>query len=47
MARIKNQGWYTYADGYRCWYRGLTATRRKCEERQHGKVVKFEPTYFD
>lgn len=47
MAKIKTQGWYTFADGYRCWYHGLSATERKWEERQHGKVIKFEPTYFN
>lgn len=44
MAKIKTQGWYTFADGYYCWYHGLSATERKMEERKHGKVVRFEPT---
>ena len=44
MAKNKTQGWYLFEDGYYCWYHGLSATERKMEERQHGKVVRFEPT---
>ena len=41
---MKSTGWYIFEDGYQCWYRGLSASERKWEERQHGKVVKFIPT---
>lgn len=44
MARSKTRGWYTFADGYHCWYHGLSATERKAEIRLHGPVVKFSPT---
>lgn len=44
MARIKSQGWYTFADGYRAWYHGLSSNGKKWEIYKHGKIVKFEPT---
>lgn len=40
------QGWYTFADGYRVWFYGLSAQEKKVEVFHHGKVVKFEPTNF-
>lgn len=40
------QGFYTFADGYRVWFYGLSAQEKKWEVYKHGKVVKFEPTYF-
>lgn len=46
MAKIKSQGWYTFADGYRCWYHGLSAQEKRIEVYKHGKVVKFEPTAY-
>lgn len=46
MAKNRTQGWYTFADGYRCWYYGLSAQEKKAEVFHHGKVVKFEPTNF-
>lgn len=44
MARIKTQGWYTFADGYHCWFHGLSAQEKKIEILKHGKIVKFVPT---
>jgi hypothetical protein len=44
MARIKTQGWYTFADGYYAWFHGLSAQERKVEIRKHGSIVKFTPT---
>ena len=44
MAKSRTQGWYTFTDGYRCWFAGLSAQEKKVEIYKHGKVVKFEPT---
>lgn len=45
MARkSRTQGWYTFADGYHCWYYGLSAQERKVEVMRHGAVVRFDPT---
>ena len=41
---IKTQGWYTFADGYRCWFHGLSAQEKKVEIRKHGKIIRFEQT---
>ena len=41
---IKTQGWYTFADGYKCWFYGLNAQEKKTEIRKHGKIVRFEST---
>lgn len=41
---IKTQGWYTFADGYRCWFHGLSAQEKKTEIRKHGKIIRFELT---
>lgn len=46
MAKNRTQGWYTFADGYRYWYHGLSAQEKRWEVYKHGKVVKFEPTDF-
>ena len=46
MARIKTQGWYTFEDGYYCWYHGLSTQEKKIEILHHGKIVRFEPTNF-
>lgn len=40
---MKNtRGWYTFADGYRAWFFGLSGNDKKVEIRKHGKIVKFE-----
>lgn len=44
MARIKTQGWYVFADGYTCWFHGLSASERKMVVREHGAIVRFTPT---
>lgn len=44
MSKISTRGWYTFADGYSCWYCGLSAQDKKREILKHGKIVKFEPT---
>lgn len=44
MARSKTRGWYTFADGYTCWYHGLSATEKKMEIRTHGAIIRFVPT---
>jgi hypothetical protein len=44
MKKNKTRGWYTFADGYRCWYYGLSGTEKMIEVRVHGKIIKFEPT---
>ena len=38
------QGWYTFADGYKAWFHGLSANERKIEVLKHGAIVRFEPT---
>ena len=44
MARSKTRGWYVFADGYTCWYHGLSAVEKKYEIMEHGAIVKFVPT---
>lgn len=44
MARIKSQGWYTFADGATIWYHGLSAQEKKREIMKHGAIIRFEPT---
>jgi hypothetical protein len=44
MARVNTQGWYTFADGYRAWFHGLSAQEKKIEIYKHGKIITFEPT---
>ena len=44
MARSKTRGWYTFADGYVCWFYGLSAAEKKVEIRTHGAIIKFVPT---
>lgn len=44
MARTKTRGWYTFADGYKCWVSGMTADEKKIEILKHGKIVRFLPT---
>lgn len=41
---MKTRGWYTFADGYRAWFSGLSGTEKKWEIVRHGKIVKFEHT---
>ena len=41
---MKTRGWYTFADGTKTWFAGLSAQEKKVEIRKHGKIVKFEPT---
>lgn len=43
MKTPKTQGTYTFADGYVCWYYGLSATEKKIEIRIHGPIIKFVP----
>lgn len=38
------RGWYTFADGHREWYSGMSAQERNVEIRKHGAIIKFEPT---
>lgn len=40
----KSRGWYTFADGYRCWWSGLSAAEKKREIRTHGAIIRFEHT---
>ena len=42
--KMKTRGWYTFADGYRAWFSGLSGTEKKWEIVRHGKIVKFEHT---
>ena len=45
MAKInKTRGWYTFENGTRCWYAGLSGQEKREEVRKYGKIVKFEPT---
>ena len=38
-----SQGWYTFSDGYRAWFYGLSAQELKVEARKHGRLVEFIP----
>lgn len=42
--KIKTQGWYTFEDGYTCWYHGMSGAEKRMEIYKHGKIVKFVPT---
>jgi hypothetical protein len=44
MARSKTRGWYVFADGYTCWYHGLSGAEKKMAVREHGAIVRFTPT---
>ena len=44
MARSKTQGWYLFADGYYCWFNGMSGTEKKFQIKLHGAIVKFTPT---
>ena len=46
MAKKNTQGIYLFADGFNCWFNGLSATERKALIREHGTIVKFTPTSF-
>ncbi len=46
MAKNKTQGWYTFADGCRVWFFGLSGQEKRIEVAKHGKVVGFEPTNY-
>lgn len=41
MTTPKSQGFYTFEDGFRCWYYGLSAQEKKVEIRKHGKIISF------
>lgn len=44
MARVKYKaGWFTFADGYACWFSGLSAKELKQEEALHGKLISYNP----
>lgn len=43
MKKSKTQGFYTFADGYYVWFRGLTAAEKKSEIRKHGAIIRFIP----
>ena len=40
----KTRGWYTFADGYRVWFHGLSAQEKKREIMKHGQIFKFVRT---
>lgn len=42
---MKKISWYgyTFADGYYCECRGMSAQERKVEEAKHGKLVSKKP----
>ena len=42
MAARKSQGFYTFADGTRIWFFGLSAQEKKIEVLKHGAIIKFE-----
>ena len=44
MAARKSQGYYTFADGTRIWFFGLSAQEKKIEVLKHGSIIKFEAT---
>ena len=44
MAARKSQGYYTFADGTRIWFFGLSAQEKKIEVLKHGAIIKFEAT---
>lgn len=40
----KTQGIYVFADGYTCWFHGLSAEEKKIEIFKHGAIIRFTPT---
>ena len=40
----KTRGYYTFEDGYFVWVNGYSAAEKKNMIREHGPIVKFEPT---
>lgn len=44
MTKNKTRGWYTFEDGCRIWFRGLSGTAKKIAIIEHGQIVDFEPT---
>lgn len=38
------RGWYTFADGTRAWFYGLSKSEKAREVMKHGQIVKFEKT---
>lgn len=40
----KTQGIYVFADGYTCWFHGLSAEEKRVEIFKHGAIVRFTPT---
>ena len=38
------QGFYTFADGYKAWFAGLSGSEKKMEIIKHGKIIPFIPT---
>ena len=44
MAKIKTQGWYTFADGTQSWFNGLSAREKATQIRKHGAIIEFIPT---
>ena len=43
MKTPKTQGTYYFADGYWCWYYGLSAAEKRNLAREHGPIVSFTP----
>ena len=43
MKTPKTQGTYYFADGYWCWYYGLSAAEKRNLVREHGPIVRFVP----
>ena len=35
--------WFTFADGYFCCVRGMSANEKRIEERKHGKLISKVP----
>lgn len=46
MARTHTQGYYWFEDGTTAWFNGLSKREKDNEIRQHGKIIKFVPTYY-
>lgn len=40
-AMTKTSGWYTFADGYTTWRRGMSANEKKALIREHGLITRF------
>lgn len=43
-SKPKSQGIYVFADGYVCWFHGLSAAEKREEIRKHGAIVRFTPS---